>query len=144
MNALNAIIGWSLRHRATVVIGWLALAVVGAFSFLHLPMDAFPDTTPVQVQVNATAALAGQPVLVHFWATWCVPCRTELPGLIAAAREEDVRILAVTDEPWDAVSAYFNVQIPEGVGRDPSGGGASAARSRASRTRSWWRPVAGS
>src|SRR5215468_5094637 len=31
------------------------LAGLGVFSALHLPLDAFPDTTPVQVQINTTA-----------------------------------------------------------------------------------------
>mgnify|MGYP000511513655 CR=1 FL=1 len=52
---LNSIINWSIRHRYLVIFGNLVLAVVGGFAFLHLPMDAFPDTTPVQVQVNTVA-----------------------------------------------------------------------------------------
>ncbi|MBI4717814.1 MAG: efflux RND transporter permease subunit [Planctomycetes bacterium] len=53
---LNAIISWSLRHRATVIGLTLVLVATGAFSLAHLPIDAFPDTTPVQVQINTTAA----------------------------------------------------------------------------------------
>lgn len=56
---LDAIMSWSLRHRFVVVLGWLAVAVVGVLSFLRLPLDAFPDTTPVQVQINATAPALG-------------------------------------------------------------------------------------
>ena len=55
LTLLHAVIGWSLRHRGAVVVAWLAIAVAGALSLLHLPMDAFPDTTPIQVQVNASA-----------------------------------------------------------------------------------------
>lgn len=52
---LNKIIHWSLNHRLAVIVFWAALAVLGLFAFLRLPMDAFPDTTPVQVQVNTVA-----------------------------------------------------------------------------------------
>jgi cobalt-zinc-cadmium resistance protein CzcA len=52
---LNWIIDFSLRHRFLVVAIALALAAVGALSLGHLDIDAFPDTTPVQIQVNTTA-----------------------------------------------------------------------------------------
>src|SRR6185295_7670386 len=52
---LNAIIHWSLKHRVLVVIGALLLVVVGAISLHRLEIDAFPDTTPVQVQINTVA-----------------------------------------------------------------------------------------
>jgi cobalt-zinc-cadmium resistance protein CzcA len=52
---LTRILEWSLRHRLVVVLGWLGIAIAGVLSALRLPLDAFPDTTPVQVQVNTTA-----------------------------------------------------------------------------------------
>src|SRR5688572_26723670 len=56
---LNWIIDFSLRHRGLVIGLVAALAVVGAISLRYLPIDAFPDTTPVQVQVNTTAPALG-------------------------------------------------------------------------------------
>ena len=59
--------------------------------------------------------LRGRPVLLHFWATWCPPCREELPGLIQAARRfegDDLVLLAVAmDDGWAAVTGFF----PEGT-----------------------------
>lgn len=52
---LTRILEWSLRHRVTVLLGWGALVTAGVISAVRLPIDAFPDTTPVQVQVNSTA-----------------------------------------------------------------------------------------
>ncbi|MBZ0233069.1 MAG: CusA/CzcA family heavy metal efflux RND transporter [Deltaproteobacteria bacterium] len=52
---LDAIITWSLRHRLVVVAAWLTISVAGVIAYARLPIDAFPDTTPVQVQVNTVA-----------------------------------------------------------------------------------------
>jgi heavy metal efflux system protein len=56
---LNQIIELSLRHRALVILGVLALATGGAISLRYLDIDAFPDTTPVQVQINTVAPALG-------------------------------------------------------------------------------------
>jgi Cu/Ag efflux pump CusA len=52
---LDAIISWSLRHRVAVLALWAGVAAMGVAALLKLPVDAFPDTTPVQVQVNTVA-----------------------------------------------------------------------------------------
>ncbi len=52
---LNAIIDWSLRNRFIVLAGALVFIVLGAWSLSQLDIDAFPDTTPVQVQINTIA-----------------------------------------------------------------------------------------
>ncbi len=56
---LNWIIDFSLRHRALVVFGAVVCAVLGAVSMWHLDIDAFPDTTPVQVEINSVAPSLG-------------------------------------------------------------------------------------
>ena len=56
---LNRIIDFSLHHRTLVVLGTLVLAIVGAVSLRYLDIDAFPDTTPVQVQINTVAPALG-------------------------------------------------------------------------------------
>jgi len=52
---LTRIIDWSLAHRGVVVVGSLVLILLGLLSFRALDLDAFPDTTPTQVQVNTVA-----------------------------------------------------------------------------------------
>ena len=53
---LNWIINFSLNNRLLVCILTLGLVFIGGRSLSLLPIDAFPDTTPVQVQINTTAA----------------------------------------------------------------------------------------
>lgn len=52
---LNRIIDLSLEYRGIVLLAAVILVVVGVASFKQLPFDAYPDTTPVQVSVNAVA-----------------------------------------------------------------------------------------
>ncbi len=49
---LEKLIGWSLQHRGLVAIGVLAVIAIGTWSASRLRVDAFPDTTPIQVQIN--------------------------------------------------------------------------------------------
>ena len=52
---LNWLITWSLKNRFLVIVGALLFAGLGVIALRQLDIDAFPDTTPVQVQINTTA-----------------------------------------------------------------------------------------
>jgi cobalt-zinc-cadmium resistance protein CzcA len=53
------LIEFSLKNRLLVVLLFVVTFAVGAWSLLRLPIDAFPDTTPVQVQINTIAPALG-------------------------------------------------------------------------------------
>ncbi len=53
---LNRIVHLSIRHRWIVIAVVLLLAAVGVWSFQRLAIDATPDITNVQVQINSEAA----------------------------------------------------------------------------------------
>jgi len=53
---LSKIIEACINHRWLVMFAVLAMAVLGAFNYKRLPIDAVPDITNVQVQVNTAAA----------------------------------------------------------------------------------------
>jgi cobalt-zinc-cadmium resistance protein CzcA len=52
---LNVLIDFSLKNRFVVLLLGGVLVALGIRAALHLPLDAFPDTTPVQVQINTIA-----------------------------------------------------------------------------------------
>ena len=49
------IIEWSIRWRILVISMTLGIAVVGVYAALQLPIDAVPDVTSNQVQINSVA-----------------------------------------------------------------------------------------
>lgn len=61
------------------------------------------------------ADLRGSVVLINFWATWCPPCRQEMPGLQRAWEQlegSDFRILAVATGQDSAAIAQFYRSLP--------------------------------
>ena len=71
----------------------------------RLPELVLHDLAGRPVQL---AELAGQPLVVNLWATWCPPCRREMPVLLAARHSEpEVRFLLVNQGEGAAEVARF-------------------------------------
>jgi len=122
-SALAGIIGAAatfvirLGRTRALVTGWGALATAGGLWFglqaLIPPVTygPFPYRLTLTTPAGAPLPLSqfrGRPFVVNLWATWCGPCRRELPMLDAAASRGGVPIL-LADQGEDSatVSAYL-------------------------------------
>src|SRR5512136_2597261 len=124
---LNWLIHFSLTNRLLVGVLALGVAVVGGRALSVLPIDAFPDTTPVQVQINTTAA-ALNPQETEAQIT--VPVELAIGGLPGLRNVRSVskfglsQVVATFDDHTDVLRArqlvmerLQTVELPEGIGR---------------------------
>ncbi|MCC7292782.1 MAG: efflux RND transporter permease subunit [Phycisphaerales bacterium] len=128
---LNRIIIWSLQNRFLVIVLTAALIGSGLVALRHLPIDAFPDTTPVMVQVNAVAPSLG-PVEIEQQIT--APLERVVSGLPKLTEVRSVskfgfcQLAAVFEDGTDIYFARQMVserlqsaELPEGVDRPELG-----------------------
>jgi thiol-disulfide isomerase/thioredoxin len=145
-------INWRFRPVAGAALP-IALMVLVAFMAQVAPMAACAQTLAPQAghDVQAWAArkptpaliatdlngkewrladLRGRAVLVNFWASWCEPCRAEMPSLQRLAEQHagDVVVLAVNfKEPTASVQRFVhNTGLNLPVLQDPQGNMARA------------------
>ncbi|OIP30002.1 MAG: cation transporter [Deltaproteobacteria bacterium CG2_30_63_29] len=124
---LNAVIDLALRYRSVVFLAAAILLVAGLVSFSHLPFDAYPDTTPVQVSIN-TVAPALAPLEVERQLT--SPIEQAVSGLPKLAEVRSIskfgfsQITAIFEDGTDVYRArqvvgerVQTVELPEGIGR---------------------------
>lgn len=70
------------------------------------PSTAFLD--PDGDETNLPV-LEGKPALVNFWATWCAPCKKELPTLdrLAAAQGDRLQVVTIAEDEAGKAAAYL-------------------------------------
>lgn len=104
-----------------------APAQVG-FLYERIPNKPAPalELGGVDGTTRTLSELRGRTVLLHFWATWCPPCREELPGLLELGRalsaEGKLEVIAVSlDTDWAAIRQFFGGAVPAEVVLEKSG-----------------------
>jgi peroxiredoxin len=88
------------------------------------PSGIAPDLAGVTLDGNTVSLqqLRGQPVLLHFWASWCGICRFEQAAIDAIAEDYAVITVMTRSGGWHAAQAYVAEQgIRAPVLVDPDG-----------------------
>ncbi len=95
-----------------MLLAFDALAVDAGESLSEAPPFALPD---LERNEHRLSDYAGKVLVVNFWASWCVPCREELPSMNRAARkllEQPVAWLAINVGEDRAAVAAFTADYP--------------------------------
>lgn len=128
---LRSLISWSVGHPVMVLLGTLTMATAGLYSVWSLNIDAFPDTTPIQIQIN-TVATALVPEEVERQITFPVELAMGgMPGLESLRSLSQFGLSQVIVTFRDGTNIYFarqlvnerlnSVEIPAGIDRPEMG-----------------------
>lgn len=120
-----------MSNRVTLLSSsWLASVLPNLESKLHLRGNAPPPVTQNQTYKAAPDVqftkldgspfhlkdLRGRVVVLNFWATWCIPCRSEIPSLSAMQKDLEAQGLSIIGVSYDDTAdliQQFQKDIPQ-------------------------------
>src|SRR5512146_1503473 len=108
---LEKIIKQTLKYRSFVLLGVLVLIVFGVYSYLTLPIDAFPDVTNVQVEILSTAPGLSALEIERFVTYPIENAMRGLPGVVQMRSITKFGLSVVTIVFRDDVDIYFARQL---------------------------------
>jgi thiol-disulfide isomerase/thioredoxin len=107
---------WFLWAVDAVVVLAIAIASLGFWFFttvthvLERRTNAITYALLGAADVHRVADLRGNVVVLNYWATWCPPCRQEMPDLSRLAdayRDKGVIVLTISDETPERLQQYL-------------------------------------
>ncbi len=107
MAFVDRIVESSLKKRALVVFGVLVLVGLGVWATAHIPIDAFPDVTNIQVEVLSTSLGMSPPEVERFVTFPVEMAMRGLPRLEQVRSVSKAGLSVVTVIFEDGVDVYF-------------------------------------
>ncbi len=108
---LEKIIAQTLKYRNFVLLGVLVLIAFGVYSYLNLPIDAFPDVTNVQVEILSTAPGLSALEIERFVTYPIENAMRGLPDVVQMRSITKFGLSVVTIVFKDDVDIYFARQL---------------------------------
>jgi len=99
-------------YASTVVWNGRPDAGVAADNLVEF-VGTLPDFSLADLngELHSISEWSGQPLIINFWATWCAPCRREMPLLQTLHQErqnDSLTVIGIAIDHLDDVSAYIS------------------------------------